>query len=220
MVSHPPTEASLQIQRTGTRSRREGRQKRAKRELIFHEQSVPLFLSPLSLSTRNLRGGARCSAAHRATARCSSTGCYAMRFPHRQRRSNARDETPGGDVGCKGSGETGVKGREGRWANGEYCRGFSMESKEESCRTKPTILPPYVRGGHTDRRDVARWDILRVSLHSGLYFANGKVRVLQLRRSGDRIGETAAAAIAIPLSLSLPPSPFSLPLSSPLYRPT
>lgn len=95
-----------------------------------------------------------------------------------------------------------------------------MESKEESCRTKPTILPPYV-GGYTDRRDVARWDILRVSLHSDLYFANGKVRVLQLRRSGSdsRIEENYSSSNR---DLSLPPSLLSsLSLfSSPLYRPT
>jgi len=86
-----------------------------------------------------------------------------------------------------------------------------MESKEESCRTKPTI-PPYV-GGYTDRRDVVRWDILRVSLHSDLYFANGKVRVLQLRRSGgdSRIGENCSNR-DLSLSPSLPPffCPFSL----------
>ena len=34
---------------------------------------------------------------------------------------------------------------------------------------------PYVRSDYTDRHDVARRDILRMSLHSGLYFANGKV---------------------------------------------
>lgn len=68
----------------------------------------------------------------------------------------------------KGDG-TSTKGTKGRseGSNGEYRRGFSMESREESCRTKPTTLSRIVRGDHTD--------ILRVSLHSGLYFANGKV---------------------------------------------
>lgn len=47
-------------------------------------------------------------------------------------------------------------------------------SREESCRTKPTLSYEAAHSSPPHRHRVLRRDI-RVSLHSGLYFANGKV---------------------------------------------
>lgn len=127
-----------------------------KRELIFLSAiSRPRFSSVPPSIPSHYRLGIYVVAQRTA----AQAGCCAMRFPHRCRSSSsARDGTWGTSVVPRVVARRRSEGVRGG-PNGEYRRGFSMESKEESCRTEPTILPRTYEAGYTDRRDVVRRDI-------------------------------------------------------------
>lgn len=104
-------------------------------------------------------------------------------------------------------------------SDGEYRRGFSMESREKSCRTKSTTLPYTYEADHADRRDVVPSGYPLCVCHCTLAYISlmGKSRVLQLRRSDDGRFEENCNGSFLSLSLSFSLS-FSSFLSTALHR--
>lgn len=121
----------------------------------------------------------------RCSARCSVLRCKhhdvdalptSTSFPPREQRDGRGWERASETRGWSDGGRVwgGRVRREAEWRIPQ--RLFNGVAREESCRTKPTTLPyAYERRPHRQTPTLPVGIFLRVSLHSGLYFANGKV---------------------------------------------